>query len=251
VHRKYWNRVGRTYDDEIFDVRANDRARIVEARIKANTHIGAVAHDFGCGTGKFTPFVAKRVGRALGLDISKSCLRKAKAACRSLNNAEFRRVDLSGPERLGEKADFGLCVNVLLSKSHRRRCGILRFIKRHVRKGGRLVLVAPALESALLASHRRIQWNLKDGVRYRKASADDPNFRLSDGASIERGLATIEGVPTKHYLREELEMTLCEHSFQTLEIAKVEYDWSTEFQDPPKWMRKPWPWDWLAVAERK
>ena len=239
------------YDDEIFDVRANDLGGVVESRIETNVSSNLLAIDFGCGTGKFTPQVARRVRHALGLDISKSCLKKAKAACAKLGNVGFKRVDLSGDSRLGEKADFGLCVNVLLSRSHRRRSGILRFIRRHMRKGGRLVLVAPALESTLLASHRRIQWNMKDGVRYRKAARDDPNFELGKGASIEHGLATIEGVPTKHFLCEELEMTLGEFSFRTIETAKVEYDWSTEFAEPPKWMKEPQPWDWLVVAERR
>ncbi len=34
-------------------------------------------------------------------------------------------------------------------------------------------------------------------------------------------------------------------------VDKVEYDWSTEFADPPKWMRDPLPWDWLFVVERR
>jgi len=250
VNRKYWDKAGRAYDEQIFDVRANDRHGVVEKRIKASADPCGLAYDFGCGPGKFTRFLAKHFERVEGLDISAACLEQAKRGCQTRGNARFQRMDLSGEKRLPEKACFGLCVNVLLSRSHRRRSGILRFLKRHVKKGGRLVLVAPALESALLASHRRIQWNLKDGARYRMAAKDDPNFDLRKGASIEHGVATIDGAPTKHFLREELEMTLREFSFRTLELEKVEYDWTTEFAEPPKWMQEPWPWDWLAVAER-
>ncbi len=251
MNRKYWDKAGRAYDEQIFDVRANDRNGVVEKRIREAAAVGGLAYDFGCGPGKFTKFLARHFERVEGMDISKTCLRDAKRACAARKNVRFRRVDLSGGARLAAKGAFGLCVNVLLSRSQRRRVGILKFLKRHVAKGGRLVMVAPALESALLTSHRRIQWNLKDGARYRKAAEGDPNFELGRGASIEHGLATIEGVPTKHFLREELEMTLRKFSFRPLELEKVEYDWTTEFAEPPKWMKEPWPWDWLVVAERE
>ena len=61
----------------------------------------------------------------------------------------------------------------------------------------------------------------------------------------------IEGVPTKHYLREEAIVFLEEEGFQVVSVDKIEYAWNTEFDDPPRWMGSPGPWDWLLIARRR
>ena len=33
-------------------------------------------------------------------------------------------------------------------------------------------------------------------------------------------------------------------------IEKVKYPWNTEFENPPEWMKKPYPWDWLAILKK-
>lgn len=250
MDKAYWNRVGRAYDDEIFDVRASDRNGTVERAIDALSNPTEAAFDFGCGTGKFSDFLATRFRKVNALDISGSCLKEAREACAEHSNICFQQVDLSATKKQLPAARFGLCVNVLLSDSHRRRQGILEFMARHICQDGHLALVVPSLESALLTSARRIQWNLKDGLSYRSAARGDESHLTAEGASISHGLITIDGVPTKHYLKEELAMTLAEFSFEMRSFEKVEYDWSSEFAEPPNWMREPYPWDWLAVAKR-
>ena len=68
---------------------------------------------------------------------------------------------------------------------------------------------------------------------------------------LEHGIVHIDGVPTKHYLREELEASLADRGFKVLDIDKLEYPWTTEFDAPPRWMKAPFPWDWFVVARRK
>ncbi|MAG16654.1 MAG: methyltransferase type 11, partial [Phycisphaerae bacterium] len=34
-------------------------------------------------------------------------------------------------------------------------------------------------------------------------------------------------------------------------IDKIEYDWTTEFHNPPRWLGTPLPWDWLFVARKQ
>ena len=60
----------------------------------------------------------------------------------------------------------------------------------------------------------------------------------------------IDGVPTKHWLREELQVALRAAGFVVESVDKVEYGWDTEFPDPPRWMKDPWPWDWAVAARR-
>jgi len=60
----------------------------------------------------------------------------------------------------------------------------------------------------------------------------------------------IEGVPTKHYLKEELTIYLSDFGLKVLSVDKVEYAWNTEFIEPPKWMNEPYPWDWLVICRK-
>jgi hypothetical protein len=44
---------------------------------------------------------------------------------------------------------------------------------------------------------------------------------------------------------------MLQHSgFEVVEAQKVEYTWATEFNNPPKWLTNPCPWDWLVVAKK-
>ena len=38
--------------------------------------------------------------------------------------------------------------------------------------------------------------------------------------------------------------------FEMLAVEKVEYEWTTEFADPPQWLGEPYPWDWLLVCRK-
>ena len=58
------------------------------------------------------------------------------------------------------------------------------------------------------------------------------------------------GIPTKHYLQAEITTTARRFHFSDLGIEKIEYPWNTEFHNPPRWMRAPFPWDWLALLKK-
>jgi len=104
--------------------------------------------------------------------------------------------------------------------------------------------VVPSLESALYADYRLIQWNLKEGLNRAEAVAEAEKRGCS---AVRQGIVEIEGVPTKHYLREELIAQFEQMGLDILSIEKVEYSWETEFDGPPRWMAEPYPWDWLVV----
>ena len=46
-------------------------------------------------------------------------------------------------------------------------------------------------------------------------------------------------------------MLLSNEGFTTEKFYKIEYDWSTEFLKPPKWLQEPKPWDWMVLAKKK
>ena len=95
MDKAYWNRMGRAYDDEIFDVRANDRNGTVGRAVDALANRKEAAFDFGCGTGKFSGFLATRFRKVDALDISESCLNEAGTACGEHSNIVFQQADLS------------------------------------------------------------------------------------------------------------------------------------------------------------
>ena len=75
----------------------------------------------------------------------------------------------------------------------------------------------------------------------------------ADGKPLQRWehwCQDIDGVPTKHFLREELEAALDARGFKVEAIEKLEYGWNTEFEAPPRWMKEPYPWDWFVTARR-
>jgi hypothetical protein len=59
--------------------------------------------------------------------------------------------------------------------------------------------------------------------------------------SVRDGVVETGGTPTKHYLREELELLLPELGHEICSIEKVQYHWNTEFDKPPSTMIAPYP----------
>ena len=120
-----------------------------------------------------------------------------------------------------------------------------------LKPGGHLVLVVPSLESSLLVDLRFVQWRWKDGSSFGRALRSVyPQDPLADHKA-RQGILGIDGVATKHYLREELHFILEDAGMDVKEVVKIEYSWDTEFERVPRWMREPYPWDWLVIARRE
>ncbi len=247
MDEKYWDKIAVDYDGEIFSALASDRNEVIVSVIQQFGSKRAVACDFGCGVGKFLPVLAENFRTVYALDLSGQLLEQARQNCKNLCNVSFSKTDLSKNKLKLTRVDFGLCVNVLIMPSRKVRVAVFYTIAEHLLTGSHLVLVVPSLESALLSDYRLVQWNLKEGCSYEEAVSDLDN---DSTASVRQGLVEIDGVPTKHYLKEELIAFLKDKPFNIVSIEKVEYSWDTEFDTPPKWMKEPYPWDWLLVLKK-
>ena len=251
MNRGYWNRLAARYEDEIFSVLANDRAALVADRVRRCGRPDRTATDVGCGIGHFLPLLAAHFRRVLAVDLSPKNVARARRRHSGLANVDYRAADLAAPRARLPAADFALCVNVLIAPDLALRARILDVVARHLRPGGQLVLVVPALESILLTDFRLIQWNLRDGQPpARAAGAGYRAFRSVRRPRLHEGVVPIAGVPTKHYLRDEIAALLDARGLRPLEFEKIEYPWTSEFTDPPRWMQAPYPWDWLCVARK-
>jgi hypothetical protein len=98
----------------------------------------------------------------------------------------------------------------------------------------------------MLTSIIRQRWN-PDKDANRVINKKNNGFQLKN---ILQGNAEIDSVPTKHYLKEELQLLLRNEGFIAEDFQKIEYEWDTEFLKPPKWLTEPKPWDWMVVARK-
>jgi hypothetical protein len=144
----------------------------------------------------------------------------------------------------------GLLINVMIMPNAEHRQNILDNARRNLATSGCLIVAVPSIEAAHYSSHRLLEWYCREGTSRHAA------LRRLDAAvnkstlSIVDGIIEIQGSPTKHYLREELLTLFANNRFHVLEELRIEYDWEEDFEDPPKWLNEPWPWDWLFVVEK-
>lgn len=249
--RQYWDALAGTYDDQIFSVIGHDRAGVIASCINKYGRIGGTAADLGCGPGKAIPLLARRFSEVEACDHSDALLDEARRACADLCNVRYHQHDLADAGPLPfEPVDFVLCINVLLTPDLEEREQLWYNITSMVAERGTLLLVVPSLESALYTNFRRIDWLVRSGFDGPDAIREGVT-QHGNVANLEHGVRPIEGVETKHFLREEIQVQLQDRGLKVREFNKLTYDWSLEFADPPPWLKAPLPWNWLAVATRQ
>ncbi|MBI4581776.1 MAG: class I SAM-dependent methyltransferase [Planctomycetes bacterium] len=251
MDKAYWDGLAGCYARKVFDVLGQDRRETICSRIARLGGAGKSAADAGCGTGRFLPILCRCFSKVIAIDVSHGLLQKARRRCRAHSNVRFLRADLSRGGTEWPAVDLVVCVNCLITPSAPRRTRMLSAMRAHMKSGGHLLLVVPSLESALYSGFRLVEWNRKDGMTPSQAvragwGRDGKSLSLRVG----QGLVALDGVWTKHFLKEELEVTAADLNLDLVEIVKVEYGWNTEFNRPPRWLGSPLPWDWLVVATR-
>lgn len=241
---EHWNKIAADYNQEIFDVFRSDRKKKLPRYFRKHANRNHSAIDFGCGTGKAFPYIAPLFKKLLAVDISEECLVTARQ--RPYTNISFKQLDLSKPRPGLPKSDFIFCCNVIMLPEIERNEVMIRNIQRSLRPGGTALLVLPSLDSIIFSAWRLMDWYRREGVAPDKIPANEFDYFKGSKRDILRGIVQIDGRPTKHYSRSELEVLFSRAKLQITSLDKVEYDWDTEFSAPPVWMREPYPWDWLV-----
>jgi SAM-dependent methyltransferase len=183
--------------------------------------------------------------KVYAIDISKHYIDLAKEKNKHLSNVEYIHADLSHENETLPACDTIVCINTLLTPNSKNRNSSYNTVINLVRKGGHLILVVPSLESALYSEHIVNFWDSKDKEAGLKTAR-----RPKQPGDPFQGIVELDGTPTKHYLKEELYFMLQNSGFEVLQAEKVQYTWQTEFNDPPRWLKSPYPWDWLVVAKK-
>ncbi len=247
MDRSYWERIAPSYDEEIFDLLQNDKKALVRAELHKLASPDLTVMDAGCAIGKWLPVLSPAFKKVIAVDISAKNLSIAEKKYPLLKNVEYKRANFSGKLPALPACDVVICINALLTSSLPERKKFIAALSKVVKKNGTLILTVPSLESSMLTGIIGHQWKIDRALLDRKLK---PAAALEKWKQLRQGNADIDNVPTKHFLREELELLFSQAGFRDLHFAKIEYDWTTEFRKPPVWLKEPRPWDWMMVAKK-
>ena len=244
----HWDNIAPTYDDEVFDVFKSDKNKILARYFKKHANKNNIATDFGCGTGKSFPYLAPSFKHIQALDISAECINIARQL--EFTNISYKRADLTQSTVKIPPAHFGLCCNVAILPKPEDNLNIIKTVHRGLRKNGSAIFVVPSMESMLFSSWRLMDWYKKEDVSPDKIPVHEFNYFNVDKTDLIQGIIDINGVRTKHYTASELHVLFNEAGLTITNKKKLEYDWSTEFNTPPSWLKAPYPWDWMIECKR-
>jgi ubiquinone/menaquinone biosynthesis C-methylase UbiE len=248
MEKGYWEKIAPSYETEIFDVLKNDASGKIVKSILSFADQKKSVIDIGCAVGKWMPVLAPLFGKVQAIDISNNNLKIAAKKYPQYTNITYERVDMSAASIKIKKYDSAICINAILTSSLKKRNLFFKHMASYIKKGGDLVLVVPSLESKLFSHIIANKYNVDDA---KKDKAPSGKRAISQIRFIKDGVTDIDDVPTKHFLKEELELLLTLAGFTVEKIEKINYKWSTEFHKPPSWLKNPQPWDWMVKAIKK
>lgn len=239
----HWDQIGSNYNQEIFDVFASDKKKLLPRYLKKHQNKNGLAIDFGCGNGKAFKYLSPLFKQVVAVDISQKLINQAKQL--PFKNISFLQKDLAKAKVSLPKADFIFSCNVVMLPEIEKNYLMLKNIQRSLKPDGRALLVIPSTETMLFSGWRMIDLYKKEGVQPNEIPASDLSY-FKDKRDILQGIFYIDGVATKHYSHPEIEVIFEAAKLKVTAIKKIEYDWTTEFSHPPRWMKAPYPWDWLV-----
>ena len=248
MKRPYWEKMASVYDEEIFDVLKQDKKGLIIKAIKKHANANATAIDIGCAIGKWLPTLSPLFNKVVALDISAENLRIAKEKYAHLENISYLRADMSSKGVKLPKSDLGICINAILTPTKKDRQHFFSALTKCIKKNGILIASVPAFESKLLTHLIQREFNID---KREFADMNSKKHAPRRWNNILQGNFEIDNVPHKHFTREELQLLFNKAGFEVLQLEKIEYPWSTEFNNPPKWLKDPKPWDWMIVLKKK
>jgi SAM-dependent methyltransferase len=246
MDRKYWEEVAVKHEEKIFDVFGNDSSQVIVSCINHYASPAKTVVDIGCAVGRWLPLLSAGFKKVYAVDISALYIQKAKENHKALKNIQYLRQDISKSKEGIPACDLALCINTMLTPDRKERDAAFKNTAKVIKRKGHLILVVPALESAMFSQFIFNHWNTRTGNF-------DPvkSEKIGDATDIFEGVVKLDTTPTKHHSKEELQFILNHYGFEMEHITKVEYSWNTEFSEPPEWLKNPRPFDWLVVARKR
>ena len=246
--QEHWDRIGDKYHGEIFDVFKSDKNQKLPLYFKKHANPAHHVIDFGCGMGKAFPYLAPAFAKVLAIDISSELLSIARLT--SHKNITYKRADLTSRNLIFPPADFVFCCNVIMLPEQEKNVAMIRNIHRALRVNGNALIVIPSIESVLFSTWRLMDWYRREGVDLEDIPNTEFNYYSAGKRKILQGMIHIDGIPTKHFSESEIRVLFADVNLTVTAIEKLEYEWNTEFDSPPAWMKAPYPWDWLIECRK-
>jgi ubiquinone/menaquinone biosynthesis C-methylase UbiE len=94
VNERDWDAVASRFEEEIFNVPANDRRGWIASAVKRHADPQGTALDIGCGIGRTVKLLAGHFGRVIASDVSSECLAIAAHVNRTVQNVTYEHADL-------------------------------------------------------------------------------------------------------------------------------------------------------------
>jgi SAM-dependent methyltransferase len=214
------------WDREVFNTLRHDRTGVIRRSIAEMPGVHGSAADFGCGTGVYLPLLSRAFAEVHGFDWAHRCVESARKRSREFDNITVHLGD-SVPSRFRCAFDLVICVNVAIDPSAVIRRRVLRNAYALARRGGRLIIVVPAAESAVRIAQ------MGEGSRLRS-----------------NGIVDVEGVLTKHYSKNELTAEVASLGLRSVRVQRVNYSWRSHGVTSMDPTRRGGPWDWLVLGRK-
>ena len=248
MEKSYWEKIAPIYETEIFDVLKNDKNGHIVKAIQSFANPKKSIIDIGCAVGKWLPVLSPIFKQIHAIDISANNLDIAAEKYAGLKNISYQRIDMSAKTVPDIQFDAAICINAILTADLKKRNLFFKHMASFLKPNADLVLVVPSLESKIFSHIIANKYNVDDA---KNDTVPTGKKAIEQIRYIKDGVTDIDDVPTKHFLKEELELLLDLEGFSTKQIQKIEYDWSTEFHKAPSWLKNPKPWDWMVHAKKK
>jgi SAM-dependent methyltransferase len=151
AHASFWGRIAGNYDTGVDYILGNNLRRIILEKLGRERKLGRTV-EFGCGTGYFTPQLARLADSVVATDISDAMLDRVQERTRKLERVTIRREDCentSFAEGSFDTAFLGLTFQVVDGPS------TIAEMRRILRPGGQLILAIPTMEGLGIANRVR------------------------------------------------------------------------------------------------
>ncbi|MFM1929116.1 MAG: hypothetical protein RL387_444 [Bacteroidota bacterium] len=248
MEKSYWEKIAPIYETEIFDVLKNDKNGHIVKAIESFASNKKSIIDIGCAVGKWLPVLSPIFKHVHAIDISNKNLQIAEKKYTALKNISYQRIDMSAKTIPAIQFEAAICINAILTADLKKRNLFFEHMASFLKPNADLVLVVPSLESKIFSHIIANKFNIDNA---KNDIAPNGKRAIEQIRYIKDGVTDIDDVPTKHFLKEELELLLDLEGFKVKKIQKIKYQWNTEFHKAPSWLKNPRPWDWMVHAKKK